>query len=227
MALRANSLLTTGIGSLPNDTFKSFNEALSFCLQFDIPFYPQILSIHGNMIDQVKNCNFSHLQEFIAATKNHEQIKIQISGPHTSHLPEKVYKKSLNYILSMTPLNKTIFCFDEPVVRDDLLDFYQDFGIMDILEKFSIHTCAKLEYQFLLSLMKHEKIQYIFIDTILNNFDLPNEKKIKIGAGLVDYLGNKSDFDVDGCELITTTCGLANSPHPYEVLEKLNSFKKN
>lgn len=216
--------LTTGIGSLP---FNNIEDAFEFSFKHDIPFFPQLSSIHGNMIQQVLNFNFKYLFEFIeiAKDKNIKLIKMQIAGPQTTNLDANHYHKVFQEVKKLTTSMDVLFCLDEPVITKETFKLHVDYNQHKHFKFDAIHSCANLENLDLSSFL--ENIDYFFYDAFLN----PNlhthyqNLKAKLVPGVVDFKANLQDMDINGFKIISTSCGLENSDEVWEVYTKLRMKK--
>lgn len=213
--------LITGIGSVP---FYDVDEAFNFSFKHDIPFFPQIPNIHANMCDQVKDSNFTHLDEFVSEAKrrNIKLIKIQIAGPCTCNLPLQNLKKCIEEIQNKTQGIDILFCLDEPILTNHYFDFYKELVSSKAFKMVALHSCKKLE---LFEINELTKIfDYVFYDAILNKeLHLKVNEASKLCPGIVDYLGNEIEIDRSKFKIISASCGLLNSPTPYKILEILKN----
>jgi len=211
---------TTGIGSLPEMSIK---EALKYSLSFDIPFFPQILSIHGDMISQAREANFKYLQDFydLCTKQNKMIVKVQIAGPSTTKLELNHYHKIMTLIQSHNFSGEVLIFIDEPVWQHDSL-----LKINMIGKDLSIHTCANLS-NFNIDDHDLKNIQYFSYDYILNpNLHENISEKEKLVPGCVDKDGKHEDIEFSGYKIISPTCGLAGSCDIEKVRDELERIKR-
>ncbi|WP_034732451.1 hypothetical protein [Bacteriovorax sp. Seq25_V] len=215
----SDKILTTGIGSLPE---MQIDKAFEYSLQFDIPFFPQILSIHGNMIDQINNSNFHGLQDFYDhCTRDHKKlVKVQIAGPATTGLPVSHYKKIFSKLDSLSFNGQVLIFIDEPVWNEFTIDHIRNLG-----RKVSIHTCANLS-DFQLDDNLLNDLDFFSYDYLLNpNLHNKVSNYEKLIPGCVDKDGKYSNILFEGYKIISPTCGLAGSSDISLVLKNLRTLK--
>lgn len=208
---------TTGIGSLP---LRDINQALDYSFKHDIPFFPQLFSLHGSMTEQVLNCNFKFLDEFISRAKNQniKLIKIQLAGPSTTKLDKTYYDNCLSYLKNKLDGVSVLLCIDEPILESTTLEKHLEYSLYSNFNYVAIHSCAKLSKELIDPFLEH--IDYFFYDLLLNP-ELLHVKKLC--PGIVDYKGEVSTLNFSHSEIITTTCGLQGS-HDIFAIEDI--FKK-
>lgn len=221
----AMSVKITGIGSLP---YQDFHEALQYSLKHDLPFFPQILSIHGNMIEQVKNMNFQFLEDFLNHLRKLKitRYKIQIAGPNTTSLSMSHYETIIEDFLKESQDLEILLCFDEPTfvnskIIDSLVKKYQTID-------FAIHCCNRIDSN-LAKIMNESEVRYISYDAILNKDILKLFPNKEIILGCVSPLDDQF-ISIDKLEvsMISATCGLAHSPRdPATILQDLKKLRNN
>ena len=218
---------TTGIGSLP---FQTIEEAFEYSFSHDLPFFPQLLHIHGNMIQQLKNCNFKHLDRFIdlAKEKKISEIKIQIAGPNTSRQDFKTYKETISYLSNLIRELNPIFFLDEPILeaKEPLIPII---GLLKENEfKVGIHCCNQISEK-MVDMVSNINIDIFSYDSILNPSIENNFNNIELALGCVStQTSEKSRVSKENVSLISATCGLALSKRdPSIILSDLNSLRDN
>lgn len=207
---------TTGIGSLP---LIDIGLALDYSFLHDIPFFPQLLPIHGNMIEQVQNCNFKFLDKFIKRAKDEkiELVKIQLAGPTTTKLSKEHYQNCINYLHKHCSEINILFCIDEPILDETTLKKHIDYNLYNQFKYTGIHSCAKLTKEIVTPFL--EDIDYFFYDLHLN----PELIHIhKLCPGVIDFQEEMSKLNFSHCDIITTTCGLHNA-RSFESIQRIFS----
>lgn len=207
---------TTGIGSLP---LTDISLALDYSFLHDIPFLPQLLAIHGNMIEQVKNCNFKYLDQFIERAKNEQigLVKIQLAGPTTTKLSKGHYQDCISYVKKHCIGIDILFCIDEPILEETTLKKHIDYNLHNQFKYTGIHSCAKLSKEIVTPFLEH--IDYFFYDLLLN----PELIHIhKLCPGVIDFKEEMCMLNFSHCDIITTTCGLHNA-RSLESIQRIYS----
>jgi len=229
---KTNLLPITGIGSLP---FEDIKEAIDYSLQHDIPFIPQLPSIEGSMIQQIKEEKYTALEHW---GREHECYKIQLVGPQTSKVKfEQIisYAQKLKVQLHQTP----ILFIDEPVLNTidkEYIDFYDK---LSKEFKIGLHCCANTDWNEVLKL----PLSYISFDASHFESQFPYtdflNKNIKIVLGLIPT--DTTNYSIDEIykkhkDLIlahpekiwlSPACGLGlhTQKHAYKVLTDLKELR--
>lgn len=223
----AMTVKLTGIGSLPHSNIE---DAIEYSLKHDLPFFPQILSIHGNMISQLKNLKFDHIKLFTERAKlaGHKTIKVQLAGPNTSNLSISHYETAFDKITSVIKdLNIVIF-IDEPILNHNKELNKLVALAKNTFYKIGVHCCNKLDEENI-SLLNELNLDIISYDAILNP-GLENQfscKEIALGCisteDTTEILSKNSKVSY-----LSATCGLALSQRdPDEVLNQLIKLRDN
>jgi len=223
----ALSVRTTGVGSLP---YSNIDEAIEYSLQHDLPFFPQLLCIHGNMIEQVVNNNFKFISLFIDRAKAREftSIKVQIAGPNTTKASYENYIKVVNYLHDKTKELNPILFLDEPILEDfdtlaKVLNYIREQGI-----ETGIHCCNTLNAKQIENINKL-KLNYFSYDSILNPNLEKNFNDTTLVLGCVSTTDQVSKpIKIKESSLISANCGLALSKRdPKTILLELNDLRDN
>ena len=230
MATMAKDILTTGVGSLP---FRDIDEALAYSFKHELPFFPQLLNIHGDMIDQVKNCNFKYLELFIneARKRGKSPLKLQLAGPNTYPGNVSDIYDCIEEVYKITNDTDIYLFFDEPIINhsqelEEVIRYAKKY-----FTKIGIHCCKKLLNKDV-SYINSLSLDIFSLDYILNpNIEGLISKKIDIMAGVITTKTTTKETVSSLSErisYISATCGLAHSQRdPELILNRLDSLRNN
>lgn len=221
------SVKTTGIGSLP---FQDIDDSIAYSLKHDLPYFPQILTTHGNMISQIKDFKFNHLESFILKSKQagHSQIKFQIAGPNTSSLTLEDYKQRIEKLNEYFQDIECIFFLDEPILDsnsclNEIFSLIHESG-----HRTGLHCCNTLTPN-RLNIINNLNIDYFSYDAVLNENMIDKISCDNIILGCISTQTDKiSKEKSKKISHISPTCGLALSERdPNTILEQLFNLRDN
>lgn len=215
---------TLGIGSLPHH---SVHNAINFSLRHTLPFLPQMTSLGERMVSQVLSSKdlqekYTALESFTEKIleQNIVDFKIQIAGPKTCEVEEKIILKEINQFLNYFENYKMrpIVFIDEPVFNqnpEQLKNIFNELKNLNIVS--GLHSCAKFEWK----LTEGLSLDYLSFDIGLM---LPKIESQKIlVTGIPPF--SKNLFHVSG-EWVSSNCGLATFTESEceMILKNLESY---
>lgn len=204
------NLMITQIGSLP---FTDVDAAVTYSLEHDIPFLPELTALGDGMLEYVKNPG---KLSCLTAFKKHRftTVKVQCIGPATliqgnydeDDAVMRVYQH-IEAILDGLQADEIILFLDEPALGYVGFDFVRLWE--PIFDSFAVtrgvHTCGNMQWDQMLA----APIDIISFDASM--FDIKkyyadrNSKRIAWGITHVEQV-----TDYQPGDLITGPCGL---PH--------------
>lgn len=223
---------TTGIGSL-NTT--SVNEAISYSLQHDLIFLPQLPHIEGDMIYACKN-KISLCLNRIKDQAQGRSLKIQLPGPRSSKLPLKDILAYYDHLKSKLTGIEIITFIDEPYFPNISKELMEIIEVIRKNDKVGVHCCGDFNIEDL------DKLQLDYFSYDYNLVKKYSEKELlnssqNLILGIVPTLG-PFDFETTVQKLnsraknfaenifLSASCGLADKKiNMNEVLKNLEKTK--
>jgi hypothetical protein len=214
MALMANLLPITGIGSLPHQDIEN---AISYSLKHDIPFLPELPHLDGTMEKVTEN---SCLKEFLQRTNHLIIRKIQSPSPEINSFKINQFDNCINFI-------------DAPLIKDEEM-------LLNTLRGNALHCCAEIDIEQVLRLSpthlsfdaRFVKAPELFLKTLIENKITPVVGIISTHKEYFSRLENHSLWikvlrNFSNYCWLSPACGLGNFSieESEQVLQELLSIK--
>jgi hypothetical protein len=208
--------LITQIGSLP---FTDVDRAISYSLDHDIPFLPELTALGDAMLHYIQNPGaLSCLEAF--KRNRFDVVKVQCVGPAT--LRQNGYEEDdaisriyahVEAILDGLTAEETILFLDEPALGYVGLDYRRLWA--PLFESFpvvrGVHVCGNMQWDQLFD----AEIEIISFDAsrydITKYYGSRNGKRIAWG---IDRTADVADFQPG--DLITLPCGMPHRAYSEE-----------
>ena len=216
---------TVGIGSLPH---RSVLNAVNYSLKHDLPFLPQMTSLGERMIPQVL-ANIEMTEKYQALTLFTEKLlekkvstfKIQLAGPETCNVENKIIMREINSFLNyFDQFNlRPIIFIDEPIITlktEQLKNIFSELTNLQIIS--GLHSCAKFNWD------KVENMNFDFLSFDAQITIPMKQTKKNLITGIPPF--SKEKFQVNGT-WISSSCGLARYSEDdcEKILLELNNYK--
>ena len=204
-------LRTTQIGSLPYD---NVNDAISFSMEHDIPFLPELPALGDAMLDYIQHPGrLSCVEAFWEATRDTRCVKVQSVGPVTliqngyteDDALQLVYAHTERVLSGLTA--RVILFLDEPGLGYTGIDYEPLWGALfsafDV--ESGVHVCGNADWDRLFT----ASITYVSHDAATHDITIwpqyRREKRVAWGVTSRAQIRDARDGD-----LVTAPCGMGS-----------------